>query len=261
MPINQLTAEGFGMLSGVASASFTGLLDEYPNAAAAYSVRRLSSTYEGALIRVREDSGDTEADIGFDANGNLDTAALLAHCGVNSGFVVTWYDQSGNTNNAQQTTASIQPQIVSSGEYFGFLQNPTVTNSGLNMDYNYLIQNYSAFFVIQNNGNSVFGGSLSGSSFYFTADLTGYSSFNGFLVNSQYSNGSLILNTRLAVYNATTLFSQASVLFQGIAETGKLGYTSSSFNNQRFKEFVLYPNQTVSRTDVENNQMTYYGLS
>jgi hypothetical protein len=94
---------------------FVGLLDLYPSAAAAYSVRRLSSTYEGALIRVREDSGDTEADIGFDANGNLDTAALLAHCGVNSGFVVTWYDQSGNSNNATQSSAGNQPQIVSSG--------------------------------------------------------------------------------------------------------------------------------------------------
>ena len=45
MPINQLTAEGFGMLSGSGGASFIGLLDLYPNAAAAYAVRRLSSDY------------------------------------------------------------------------------------------------------------------------------------------------------------------------------------------------------------------------
>ena len=115
MPINQLTAEGFGMLSGVASSYFTGLLDEYTNAAAAYSVRRLSSTYEGALIRVREDSGDTEADIGFDANGDLDTATLLAHCGANSGFVTIWYDQSGNSRNFTQASAGAQPQIVNTG--------------------------------------------------------------------------------------------------------------------------------------------------
>jgi hypothetical protein len=93
---------------------FVGLLDLYPSAAAAYSVRRLSSTYEDALIRVREDGGDTEADIGFDANGNLDTAALLSHCGANNGYVVTWYDQSGNSNNATQSTAGNQPKIYDS---------------------------------------------------------------------------------------------------------------------------------------------------
>jgi len=101
------------ILDGVPS--FVGLLDTYPNAAAAYSVRRLSSSYEDALIRVREDGGDTEADIGFDANGNLDTAALLSHCGANNGYVVTWYDQSGNSNNATQSTAGNQPQIVTGG--------------------------------------------------------------------------------------------------------------------------------------------------
>jgi hypothetical protein len=116
MPINQLTAEGFGMLSGVASASFTGLLDEYPNAAAAYSVRRLSSTYEGALMQVRIDTvGQPVYDIGFDANGDLDTADLISKAAGNDAFVRTWYDQSGNANNAQQTTTANQPQIVNSG--------------------------------------------------------------------------------------------------------------------------------------------------
>jgi hypothetical protein len=59
-------------------AGFTGILDEYSGAAAAYSVRRLSSTYTDGLIRVRRSSDDTEQDIGFDANGDLDTTALLA---------------------------------------------------------------------------------------------------------------------------------------------------------------------------------------
>ena len=60
---------------------FTGLLDEYSGAAAAYSVRRLSSSYTDGLIRVRRSSDDAEQDIGFDANGDLDTTALLAFVG------------------------------------------------------------------------------------------------------------------------------------------------------------------------------------
>ena len=91
------------------------LLDLYPNASAAYSLRKLRTAYAGSAIRVRESGLNTEADIGFDANGNLDTAALLAHCGANDGFVTTWYDQSGNANNYTQAGASSQPIIVFAG--------------------------------------------------------------------------------------------------------------------------------------------------
>jgi hypothetical protein len=87
------------------------LLDDYPGAAAAYSVRKLDQDYTGYCMKVREDSGDTEADIGFDGSGDLDTAAIATHCGSANGYVVTWYDQSGNTNNATQSTSGNQPQI------------------------------------------------------------------------------------------------------------------------------------------------------
>jgi hypothetical protein len=97
--------------------SFVGLLDTYPNAAAAYSVRKLRSAYTGNAIRVRR-TDLTESNIGFTAAGNLDTTALLAFTGtgaLDNGFITTWYDQSGNARNATQTTALNQPQIVSSG--------------------------------------------------------------------------------------------------------------------------------------------------
>jgi hypothetical protein len=87
------------------------LLDTYTGAAAAYSVRKLDKDYTGSCMRVREDSGGTETDIGFDGSGNLDTSAIATHCGSANGYVVTWYDQSGNSNNATQATASTQPQI------------------------------------------------------------------------------------------------------------------------------------------------------
>jgi hypothetical protein len=93
------------------------LLDLYPNAAAAYSLRKLRSGYTGGAIRVRR-TDLQESDIGFTSTGNLDTTALLAFTGtgaLDNGFVTTWYDQSGNSTNALQTTALKQPQIVSSG--------------------------------------------------------------------------------------------------------------------------------------------------
>ena len=99
--------------SGGAS-PYVGLLDSYPGAAAAYSVRLLKSTYTGSAIRVRRSSDNAESDIGF-SGGNLDTSALTTFCGAGNGFVTTWYDQSGGGNNLTQTTAAQQPQIVSSG--------------------------------------------------------------------------------------------------------------------------------------------------
>jgi hypothetical protein len=95
-------------------AAFTGLLDTYPGAAVGYSLRKLRSAYSGSAIRVRRSSDNTEQNIGF-VNNVLDTASLLTFCGAGNGFVTTWYDQSGNANNATQTTALNQPQIVSSG--------------------------------------------------------------------------------------------------------------------------------------------------
>jgi len=94
---------------------FTGLLDQpfASGATAAYSLRRLKSSATKA-VRVREDNGNTEIDIGF-SGGTLDETALLNHVGSNNGFVTKWYDQSGNGNDASNATASQQPQIVTSG--------------------------------------------------------------------------------------------------------------------------------------------------
>jgi hypothetical protein len=90
------------------------LLDTYSGAAAAYSLRLLRTAYSGNCIRVRRSSDNAEQDFGFVSN-DLDTASLLTFCGVGNGFVTIWYDQSGNVNNANQTVALSQPQIVASG--------------------------------------------------------------------------------------------------------------------------------------------------
>jgi len=100
--------------NGPATSAFTGLLDTYSGAAAAYSLRQLSSTYSGDAIRVRRSSDNTEQNIGF-VNNELDKASLETFCSGTDGFVAIWYDQSGNTVNAANATATNQPKIVASG--------------------------------------------------------------------------------------------------------------------------------------------------
>ena len=87
------------------------LLDTYTGAAAAYSLRQLRTGVTN-VVRVRRSSDNIEQD--FTA-AQITDGTLAAFCGVGNGFIRTWYDQSGNGNNATQTTASSQPQIVANG--------------------------------------------------------------------------------------------------------------------------------------------------
>ena len=90
------------------------LLDDYgAGIAAAYSVRKLSSSYTGDAIRVRRDNDNAEQDIGFDSNGNLDESALDTFVPDN-GFIVKWYDQSGNGIDATQAVSTRQMRVVAS---------------------------------------------------------------------------------------------------------------------------------------------------
>lgn len=80
----------------------------------AFSLRQLSSAYTGKAIQVQLSNGATQ-DIGFTPAGDLDTASLKTFVGGGTGYVRTWYDQSGNGYNATQTTAADQPTIMISG--------------------------------------------------------------------------------------------------------------------------------------------------
>ncbi len=103
------------MLATIASSRrrFVGLLDLYPGAAAAYSLRALRASWlASAVVRVRRSSDNAESD--FTA-AQITDGTLTTWTGAGNGFVVTWYDQSGNTRNATQSTAANQPRIVNAG--------------------------------------------------------------------------------------------------------------------------------------------------
>lgn len=82
---------------------------------AVWSINKLISTAT-VSIRVRRSSDDAEQDIGFSADA-LDTAALASFVGANSGFVVTFYDQTGNGHHFTQATTSRQARIVNAGAF------------------------------------------------------------------------------------------------------------------------------------------------
>ena len=165
--------------------SQTGLLDDYPSASAAYSVRALNSAYTGALLRVRRSSDNAEQDIYAMANGDLDTASLLTFVGAGDGFVVTWYDQSGNGLNATNATAANQPQIVASGVLITDGSQPSLYFDGNND---------------QLNAPVVFSGTEL-SQIFVTNIANPQSKHNAHLINGNTTNYA----NRLAVISSTTL--------------------------------------------------------
>ncbi len=92
------------------------LLDEYPNALAAYSFRLIDENYSGNCVRIRRVNGDT-TNISFVSN-YIDTAEIKTFCGTSSTdtcWVTTWYDQSGNARDAVQGVNNNQPRILTAG--------------------------------------------------------------------------------------------------------------------------------------------------
>jgi len=105
--ISGVAKSGVSKVKGITPSYF---LDDHAGSVCAYALRQLSSTATYA-ITVENSSGST-ADIGFTAAGGLDTSALATHCGSNYGRVSKWWDQSGNSNHMEQSTATSRPYIV-----------------------------------------------------------------------------------------------------------------------------------------------------
>lgn len=75
--------------------------------AAAFSLRRLSKTYAGALVRLRRASDNAEADFG--GAGFVSVPSIQSWLSGSSAFISKWYDQSGNGRDLTQATTSAQP--------------------------------------------------------------------------------------------------------------------------------------------------------
>jgi hypothetical protein len=257
------------------------LLDLYPNAAAAYSVRKLRSAYSGSAIRVRRASDNTEQDIGF-SSGNLDTTALTSFCSGTNGFVTTWYDQSGNGRNATQSTAINQPQIVSSGSLLTKYGKP-------NLVFSTQFLSIGTQVVLQNN-NSLFAA--------FNSSSTGSVGFINYMTNPSddpeillgigdnadlYMNGGYVWRQNISaisggLYTQIIISGSSAVLrrngSQVISGTrnGSLTLTAREFTigryilgndyrNGNISELVIYNiDQTSNQVGIETNINSYYGI-
>ena len=256
------------------------LLDLYPNAAAAYSLRKLRNLYTGNAIRVRRSGDNAEQDIGFVA-GNLDTTSLASFCGAGNGFVTTFYDQSGNGYDALQTSATNQPQIVNSGSIITENGDPFVSYTGINKQLkttsSFSISSPLQVFFVAKNTRAVsdfpyyFDFQTNRAICYYANDVipAGLSIANGTQINSGDTSLSLALFNTLFNGASSSIHKNGSLLISGNAGSNGasgilfLGTRNNNIQNITggFQEFILYPSdQSSNRIGIENNITTYYGI-
>lgn len=277
-----------GWRSYVNSVASTILLDAYTGVAAAFSLRKLKSSYTGSAIRVRRSSDNTEQNIGFDANGNLDTASLTTFVGSGNGFVTTWYDQSGSAKDAIQITAASQPQIVASGvtnlsnnkpsiSFTGgrFLSTASVTRTNTNEAFSmYGVYRLYSTATRQSQfkwGNTEIepGANANGvaltqfGSFSYSPNSSEYWSTNTALVSVVFTGGTTT-NTSI-YYNGTyrsagfTNGSNGNLQTSGVITIGK-GIASNG--NSAISELLFYPTgaQNVNVNAINTNINSYYSI-
>jgi hypothetical protein len=262
------------------------LLDNYSGSAAAYSLRRIGpSGYFGPAIRVRRDSDNTLRDIGFTSDGQLDTVGLLDFVGVTgSGFVQTWYDQSGNGRDASQATAGSQPLVIRSGSILIQNTKPTVqfdgSNDGLNYNGNFFVNSkYSIFLPLARNSNKAFSMILGGSGTTSANLHIGFRSNTAFTL-AQWDNdlnGTIapFTSSRLELYstfnaiagksillNSTTLASNSNTADLTSYPNSQIGNTSTlGYYEGNVPEIIAYASdQTSNRTALETNINNYYKI-
>jgi hypothetical protein len=255
------------------------LLDLYPSAAAAYSVRLLRTAYTGNAIRVRRSSDNTETDIGF-SGANLDTTALTSFCSGTNGFVTTWYDQSGNGYNATQTTASNQPKIVNAGSVLvdangkprvqGNQSSTTILSASFSSSQPttiFGVVNFTSLTSptiypyavdLASSANLVAIGYYNfpfidgGAALYSTVSIstnTNYLSYG--LLNT--TSSEIAINTTLTTGNAGTVNPSAIKMFNARGNDAVL--------NGFLSEVIIYPsNQSTNRTGISTNINSYYAI-
>lgn len=294
------------------------LLDAYPGASAAYSTRKLKSSYSGSAIRVRRSSDNAEQNIGF-VGEDLDTATMKTFVGAgNTGFITKWYNQGDSAAlDFEINAASSQPRIVISGVverqggkpsiYFDANRFLSITNSANRFNYlhktgqaavfalvrpgivsdpnaaycildncsattsqiGYILNYEDRVIVPRNNGitSNVMRGvpatnvSSNTPNNYFTANTFG-------LITNLLDNGNATAADRNFLYingaseqklNVSTSTPSTSDATNNI----RMGRTFAGTFNMvgNITEIVIYPsNQSGSRTGIENNIKSFYGL-
>jgi hypothetical protein len=268
------------------------------SAAAAYSLRKVKSDYTGPAVRIRRTSDDIDADVAFDTNDTVSNdsivtevlsgnqSTLQAFISGTNAAVAIWYDQSGSSNNATQTTDANQPLIAAGGNLLTAGITFDGTDDFLATDQSVITQSSAGSFsyfgvstIATDEAGYIFGsagnGTTVGSSLY-AQDVSNFSLSNGNIVQRDNITRSSGENLVSACYTG----SRANLRVNG----GGTSVTESTYNfnaNSNFtignredgssaaarvlagsiKEIIAYDSdQTNNRFKIESNINNHYEI-
>ena len=197
-----------------------------------------------------------------------------------SGFVDTWYDQSGNGNDAEQATAGSQPKIVSSGSLVTLNSVPALSFDGSSDLFNvtgFAFSPSGDFLAVTvskiSTGNLIDtrdGGSdgffLQQGSADFRHRYNGDGSIN-VSGNDQHIVATSELNgTTLTAYKNSSS-SGTDTVTAGLSTTqaitiGRTSFTNGNFTAGSVQEIILYDtDKSANRAALETNIISHYGIS
>jgi len=266
-----------GILSSAYKAASGGalLLDTYGGAAAAYSLRKLRTAYNGNCIRVIRTSDLAQQDIGF-VNNVLDTTTLQTFIGSSSGSIVTWYDQSGNSRNATASNRNGLNLIIISGVLQTINSLPTIYLTSLNIP-SFAITGDLSYFMVQKKVSSNKAGTNVGTAGVSALMFSNWSDNNIYFQRSNGITGLFIRasdsttgNQILNAFNQSGLMSMYkndNIYTINLSSTfgtasNNLDYIGISPNvNGYGSEIIIYTNSQLSnRTAINTNINSFYSF-
>ena len=246
------------------------LLDTYTGAVAAYSVRKLDKDYTGSCMRIRRSSDEATQDIGFTSGGDLDTAAIASFVGDAYGYVTAWYDQSGNGNNATQSTSSAQPMIYDRLAAAVVTENgkPIITSSSGRGLVTSLSHADRKIFTVNKAASGQVLLSSTDNQFWMLATSSSGSVSGQFSIDAARLNASTytVPSTRSQVLadldEQNLLYLQFNMpASSGNSLTFGYNFNLSAFAMYNMQEVILYPdNSTHTPADIETNINTYFSI-
>jgi len=196
-------------------------------------------------------------------------------------FVTTWYDQSGNGNDATQTTASAQPKIVSLGstilengkaafEFDGSddvlrYQGDLVTDSVSSIFTSLNVGSFGGFSTFIDRYNNPDNGtaSIRSTSGANTLDINSITTTNASYQNSQLLVSAFQSSGSFAAYidGASVGTASNSANYDGISIGASRIRGSILYSSPKMQEVILYnSDETANRTSIETNINDFYSI-
>jgi hypothetical protein len=253
------------------------LLDSFPSAAVAFSLRKLDKDYTGFCVTVRRVNGDT-INIGF-RNNYLDTISLKNFCGTGAGdscWVRTWFDQSGNANNLRQTLSNTMPTIMINGviNYVNGrvgIKSTSAQHLFFNSALKTNIQNFSYYIITRKNatGNQAILVENSSSYHWLDYGLTQYigntnsiTISSNYAINTQYLTNFININQNsLTLYRNNNQIGTRAAISEG---AGTIFVPSRDFRTATIdiQEWVFYIGieRSNDRNSISGNINRFYSI-